>query len=283
MSHKRPLEDTQVADLDALLERAADKFAEKVDVKLERFQQKLEKRMDENEKKNEEKLERRCKELEDRMGNMEKASTSGGRSIAASATGFVVKNKEGDFAPSRIEAKGFCNFGEEQSKGLTRLEVKEWVRKLKDKMGDKANEIDFKEPAPRIINGKFFLQLQGDANKKDRCWKLKELAEEKTRGQDDMATHGKLPYFVIEPAPWRKEKTGMMGKMMGVLTNQGIPKPKLMPNWNATAVYHKDQQYIFGRPELLATLGNDNEWSIKSESLAKVLPTLTPENLMAEV
>ena len=78
MSHKRPLEDTQVADLDALLERAADKFAEKVDVKLERFQQKLEKRMDENEKKIEEKLERKCKELEDRMGNMEKASTSGG-------------------------------------------------------------------------------------------------------------------------------------------------------------------------------------------------------------
>lgn len=88
-----------------------------------------------------------------------------------------------------------------------------------------------------------------------------------------MGIHGKLPYFVIEPAPWRKEKLGMMGKRMDVLAGQGIPKPNLVPDWNATAIYHKDQQYNFGRPELLATLGNDNEWSIKSFSPCLIIPS----------
>ena len=75
----------------------------------------------------------------------------------------------------------------------------------------------------------------------------------------------------------------MMGKMMGVLNNQGLAKNDLVPDWNATSIYFKQQGHIFSRPALLASLGGDNEWSIKSENLALALPNLTPEALMAEV
>jgi hypothetical protein len=102
---KRALEETHIADLDALLDKAADRFADKVDLSLERFQEKMEKRFDEHEKKMEEKMDKRCKELEDRMINMEKASASGGRGTAAS-NGLRREGQGGRLHPKQDRSQG---------------------------------------------------------------------------------------------------------------------------------------------------------------------------------
>ena len=244
----------------------------KMDVKLKAHTATLEKKMDE-----------RCITLEQSLGAIERERNCYRGSNASTAAGHSTStpmNKDKDFTPSRVEVKGFSKFGEMQSHGLIQPEADEWGKKLKEKIQEQHPDTDvsFKCSAPRVINSRLFMVIEFPSDKRDFCWKPRTIAQQAVESSAALNIHQRTPYFVVESAPWRREKFGMMGKLMGILSSRGMQQEVFKPDWNANIIYVELQ----GRPKEIAILGKDNEWKVIAEVLSAALPIVTPEILLAE-
>ena len=198
-------------DFSALLGRAADRFSACIDVKVDSMMDRLEKRIND-------KIDSKLSPVMNRLSALEKTSISSTRNGPSSSSdnGGSTGSAPGPmiFAPSYLEIKGWCAFRDRNTHGLTEVQAKDLITKLRQGIGADIDSLIAHVGALRVKNTKIIPYLKNPSLSSSK--QIKEAMSAFIE-KENIKLGSATPYLTEEKPDWRQEQRRTFGKALGVV------------------------------------------------------------------
>ena len=215
--HPRTGSEDETLDIGALLDKAADRFSECMDKRIDSIMDRFERKIDE-------KIDTKLGPVMDRLSALEN-TTSSTRSGPSSASENGGGNPGGGgnganagptvFAPSYLEIKGWCGFRDRATHGLTEAQAKELMTRLRQGIGPDLDSMIARVGALRVRNAKIICYLKTPSL--SSCKQIREAMNAFIEKENvKLGPQGSLPFVTEEKPAWRQEQQRTFGKALGV-------------------------------------------------------------------